>query len=296
MPRAAVSRSIQRRTSVEPAGRRDRSSSTGTHRFGSSEFSPRSWACPCGTPYMRPRRTQRPRSTRRSRGRGSWRWVPCIAVCGPWLRAIAPKIGLSLQVLGTAAILVATWVYTSSTAGTEWPGSDALWPVLATVAVIAGGSMRGVDRFGWFAKWKPMQWMGNISFSLYLVHYPIIIIAEQYASTGDDAAVVLTTHVGRAVHPGRGRPVLPRREPHSAREVPPTATSPHLRGRGLCSSARPSARSTGTCTTRARWRSAAGRRPRRLWWCRANERAARGPTSHRVGGHRSVPVRGDAAR
>lgn len=107
-----------------------------------------------------------------------------IAVSAPWLRGKLPRIGLLLQVVGTGSVLVCTWVYTSATAATQWPGTAAIVPVVSAALIIAGGSLRGVERIGRFARFWPIQWIGNISFSLYLVHYPIIIIAEQYATPG----------------------------------------------------------------------------------------------------------------
>jgi peptidoglycan/LPS O-acetylase OafA/YrhL len=47
--------------------------------------------------------------------------------------------------------------------------------------IIAGGSLRGPDSFGPFARFAPIQWVGNISYSLYLVHWPVLAIATQYA-------------------------------------------------------------------------------------------------------------------
>jgi peptidoglycan/LPS O-acetylase OafA/YrhL len=69
-------------------------------------------------------------------------------------------------------------VYTSATL---WPGAAVIAPVVATGAIIAGGSLRGPEGFGRLVKFAPVQWLGNISYSLYLVHWPIIAIAMQYA-------------------------------------------------------------------------------------------------------------------
>jgi peptidoglycan/LPS O-acetylase OafA/YrhL len=101
-----------------------------------------------------------------------------LAVVGPHLRGRAPRWGLVLGAVGLAVILLCTWFYTSATL---WPGSAVIAPVVATGAVIAGGSLRGPDSFGRFAKFPPFQWLGNISYSLYLVHWPVIAIATQYA-------------------------------------------------------------------------------------------------------------------
>jgi peptidoglycan/LPS O-acetylase OafA/YrhL len=101
-----------------------------------------------------------------------------IAVVGPHLRGRAPRAGLLLASVGLVAVLLSTWFYTSTTL---WPGVAVIVPVVATGAIIAGGSLRGPERFGHVVRFYPFQWLGNVSYSLYLVHWPVIAIATQYA-------------------------------------------------------------------------------------------------------------------
>jgi peptidoglycan/LPS O-acetylase OafA/YrhL len=101
-----------------------------------------------------------------------------LAVVAPHLRGRSPRWGLVLASAGLVVVLVSTWIYTSATL---WPGTAVIAPVVATGAIIAGGSLRGPDGFGRLVNFAPIQWLGNISYSLYLVHWPVIAIATQYA-------------------------------------------------------------------------------------------------------------------
>jgi|ERR1700722_1180585 peptidoglycan/LPS O-acetylase OafA/YrhL len=101
-----------------------------------------------------------------------------LAVVGPRLRGRGPRLGFAVAVLGLVAVLLSTWFYSSST---SWPGTAVITPVVGTGMMIAGGSLRGTENFGRLAKFAPIQWVGNISYSLYLVHWPVLVIAAQYA-------------------------------------------------------------------------------------------------------------------
>jgi len=101
-----------------------------------------------------------------------------IAVLNPHLRGRAPRIGLVAAATGVLVLLLCTWFYSSTTL---WPGSAVIAPVAATGAIIAGGSLRGPAGFGGLIRFAPIQWFGDTSYSLYLVHWPVITIATQYA-------------------------------------------------------------------------------------------------------------------
>jgi peptidoglycan/LPS O-acetylase OafA/YrhL len=101
-----------------------------------------------------------------------------IAVVGPNIRGRSPRTGLAVTAVGSLAILLCVWLDSSSTV---WPGTAVIYPVVATGAIIVGGSMREPEGFGRIAAFPPLQWLGNISYSLYLVHWPIIAIATQYS-------------------------------------------------------------------------------------------------------------------
>jgi peptidoglycan/LPS O-acetylase OafA/YrhL len=76
-----------------------------------------------------------------------------------------------LVLLGTVAVLPES---------SPFPGTAALLPVVGTMLVIVGGR-RGVDEVApWPARALavgPMQWVGTLSYSWYLWHWPFIVLA-----------------------------------------------------------------------------------------------------------------------
>ena len=84
-----------------------------------------------------------------------------------------PRGSLSfLGWLGAAAVAFSMLTFDSALA---WPGTAALVPSLGAAALLAGGSGRlGPNRFLTIA---PLRDLGKISYSLYLVHWPILVLA-----------------------------------------------------------------------------------------------------------------------
>ena len=75
--------------------------------------------------------------------------------------------------LGFAAIVVAALVYDDTTA---FPGVNAVLPVLGTAAVIWAGTGRKRNWHDLVTAHPVSQWLGGISYSLYLWHWPLIIL------------------------------------------------------------------------------------------------------------------------
>jgi peptidoglycan/LPS O-acetylase OafA/YrhL len=86
--------------------------------------------------------------------------------------------GRVLSLAGVAMVTASAWFYSSST---QWPGVAVVLPVAGAALMIAGGTLRGSKEAGRIINSAPVQWVGNISYSLYLVHWPVIAIATQYA-------------------------------------------------------------------------------------------------------------------
>lgn len=73
---------------------------------------------------------------------------------------------------GLAAIAFAALAFTDED---RFPGTIALLPVLGTAAIIWAGMPRAALSLAPVAGWRPVQWFGDISYSLYLWHWPIIM-------------------------------------------------------------------------------------------------------------------------
>jgi peptidoglycan/LPS O-acetylase OafA/YrhL len=88
----------------------------------------------------------------------------------PQLRGSA-RVGL--QWLGVALILGSALALD---AGSPFPGWLALVPVAGTAAVLLAGDVRGRVSLAPVVSWRPVQWVGDISYSLYLWHWPLLIL------------------------------------------------------------------------------------------------------------------------
>jgi len=82
---------------------------------------------------------------------------------------------------GLAAMGWAAWSYTQSTPFPSW---RALLPVLGAAAVIGAACDLHVLSPGRWLALRPLQWMGDISYSVYLWHWPLVVLVP-YATKHD---------------------------------------------------------------------------------------------------------------
>jgi peptidoglycan/LPS O-acetylase OafA/YrhL len=117
------------------------------------------------------------------------------------LVAVAVRAGL-LERLGAPARIVLAWVGLAGilavgltfTGATPFPGWQAALPVLATALVIAADApFRGPSPVPLMGV-RPVQWLGDVSYSVYLWHWPLIVLIpalQHHARTRLDAVIVL---------------------------------------------------------------------------------------------------------
>jgi peptidoglycan/LPS O-acetylase OafA/YrhL len=126
---------------------------------------------------------------------------PTVAAVGGWI--------------GLGAVVGASLYFTADTA---YPGWTTLVPVLGTALLLAGGT--ALPRVGQpaladplapagqpalaanaafgpsrFLSLRPLQFVGGISYSLYLVHWPLLVLAEEWTGTDLPPAVTLALAV-----------------------------------------------------------------------------------------------------
>ena len=100
-----------------------------------------------------------------------------LALGTTWVSRLPRPVRFVASWIGLAVVATAA---TSYSAATPFPGYHALLPVLGTVLIIAGGiegpqygASAVLDRL-------PLRWIGDISYSLYLWHWPILVLPAVY--------------------------------------------------------------------------------------------------------------------
>ena len=111
-----------------------------------------------------------------------------LAVAAGWLARV-PRF--MLMPFGWAGVgLVAAAVILIDGA-TPYPGSAALLPTLGAAALIVGGAGGPV---GWLLTREPVRFVGRISYSLYLWHWPILVLPS--LAVGEPLPIVVSCALG----------------------------------------------------------------------------------------------------
>jgi peptidoglycan/LPS O-acetylase OafA/YrhL len=100
-----------------------------------------------------------------------------LATLQPLIARIPSVLGACGTWVGIALIAYGTFTFN---AFTPFPGSAALVPVLGAAAVLAGGLRNPIYGANELLSLPSMQFVGNISYSLYLWHWPLLILGAAY--------------------------------------------------------------------------------------------------------------------
>lgn len=102
-----------------------------------------------------------------------------LAVFSRW-NDYSHRVKRCCGLLGLGLISVSTLIYTKET---RFPGVAALMPTVgAAFVIISGASDSKISAYS-ILKLRPLQYLGNMSYSLYLWHWPIIILYTTNGST-----------------------------------------------------------------------------------------------------------------
>lgn len=98
-----------------------------------------------------------------------------------------------IAAVGLAAIALAAILYTSATPFPSWTAG---LPTAGAVAVMAAGLRAGDGLLGRCMALRGVQWLGDVSYSVYLWHWPLIVLVPYVSGQLgllDQAAIVLVT-------------------------------------------------------------------------------------------------------
>jgi peptidoglycan/LPS O-acetylase OafA/YrhL len=92
-----------------------------------------------------------------------------------------PAVGSRVlgEIMGAAGIALIAWSYLAVTSADPFPGINALYACLGAALVIWPKPRTAV---AWALSLRPMVWIGLISYSLYLWHWPVLVFFRHYAN------------------------------------------------------------------------------------------------------------------
>ena len=99
---------------------------------------------------------------------------------GGLLALTVPQLSIGRRyriALSWAGLLIIAACAMTFNANTAFPGYIAAIPVIATAVVISAGDVPGRMSTSWLANRRTTQFLGDISYSIYLWHWPLIVLA-----------------------------------------------------------------------------------------------------------------------
>jgi peptidoglycan/LPS O-acetylase OafA/YrhL len=103
-----------------------------------------------------------------------------LASCLPLLSRMHVSARTVLAIGGLVGLATGMVVLRDTGGETVYPGLAALVPTLSGAALIASGTGSTPTVIGRVLSLAPMQWVGDLSYSLYLWHFPFLIIGASY--------------------------------------------------------------------------------------------------------------------
>ncbi len=91
-------------------------------------------------------------------------------------RAIGRRTASALAAAGVVTLIAAAVLIDTEA---PYPGLSALAPAAGTLAVLAGGAAASTTRAGKLATSKPILRIGDLSYTLYLWHWPMLVLADE---------------------------------------------------------------------------------------------------------------------
>jgi peptidoglycan/LPS O-acetylase OafA/YrhL len=123
-----------------------------------------------------------------------------IAVIGPAVSRVPARVCQGTALLGLTGIVVSALTLTPSM---PYPGWRVAFPVVSSALLIWAGCGNPQTFIGRALSVRPMQWLGARSYSLYLWHWPILMIGAQYAghqlSTWQNSGLLLASVAASAI-------------------------------------------------------------------------------------------------
>ncbi|MGY1739066.1 acyltransferase family protein [Geodermatophilus sp. SYSU D00684] len=111
-----------------------------------------------------------------------------VAVTATQLRRLPGALRAALAWAGLLGVLASATVITSAD---PFPGSVAALPVLSTVLLVAFGEAPGGPGTRWVLGSVPARFLGRISYSLYLWHWPVVVFTAAVLGAGTVTTAVV---------------------------------------------------------------------------------------------------------
>ena len=104
-----------------------------------------------------------------------------VAVTATQLHRLPAPLRAALAWCGLAGVAASALLLDG---GTPFPGTAAALPVLSTAALLAWGGTPGAPGTRWLLGSPPARYVGALSYSLYLWHWPVLLVAGALVTSG----------------------------------------------------------------------------------------------------------------